>query len=304
MPTSSADASPNDIRAAIRWAIPRLAQITATPRLEAEVLLSHHLKTTRAHLLAHPELRLSPAQRAAYADDVRERAAGTPLPYITGEREFFGLLFAVTPDVLIPRPETETLVEIALAWLARQPAQAAIRAVDVGAGSGCIAVTLAAHRRDLHICAIDLSRAALRVARANAERHHVAARVSCVQSDLLSAMAGPLDLIISNPPYVAAKAWATLPTSVQREPRLALLSGAEGLDATRRLLEQAARRLAPGGLLLIEIGERQANAAQAKAQAAFPDASIRIVPDLAGKDRVLHVSFHKQTRQVRETCRV
>ena len=297
MPTSSANAGPNDIRAAIRWAIPRLAQITATPRLETEILLSHLLKTTRAHLLAHPEMTLSPAQRAAYQANVRERAAGTPLPYITGEREFFGLTFTVTPEVLIPRPETETLVEIALAWLARQPAQAAIRAVDVGAGSGCITVALAAHRPTLHICAVDLSRAALRVARANAERHHVAARVSFVQSDLLSALGTScsLDLIVSNPPYVAAEAWATLPTSVQREPRLALLSGAEGLDAIRHLLEQASRRLAPGGLLLIEIGERQANAAQAKAQAAFPDASIRVVPDLAGKDRVLEVRFHEQT---------
>jgi release factor glutamine methyltransferase len=232
---------------------------------------------------------LSPAQRAAYERDVCERATGTPLPYLTGEREFFGLSFAVTPDVLIPRPETETLVEIALAWLARRPAQAVIRAVDVGAGSGCITVALAAHRPALPICAVDLSRAALHIARANAARHHVAARVSFVQSDLLSAVDGPLDLIVSNPPYVAAEAWAALPISVQREPRLALLSGAEGLSAIRRLLEQAARRLAPSGLLLIEIGERQANAARTYAQAAFPDASIRIVPDLAGKDRVLEI---------------
>ena len=289
MPTSSDSSSRNDVKSALRWAIPRLAQITDAPRLEAELLLSHHLRTNRAHLLAHPEIPLSPAQRAAYERDVRERATGTPLPYITGEREFFGLTFAVTSDVLIPRPETETLVEIALAWLVRHPAPEAIRAVDVGTGSGCIAVALAAHRPTLHICAVDLSRAALCVARANAERHHVAARVSFVQSDLLSAVAGPLDLIVSNPPYVAAEAWADLPISVQREPRRALLSGAEGLDAIRRLLDQAARRLAPGGLLLIEIGERQANAAQTYAQAAFPDASIRIVPDLAGKDRVLEV---------------
>lgn len=288
MPTSSADRAAT-VKSALRWTIPRLAPITDAPRLEAELLLSHHLKTTRAHLLAHPEIRLSPAQRAAYERDVRERATGTPLPYLTGEREFFGLTFAVTPDVLIPRPETETLVEIALAWLARQPAPEAIRAVDVGAGSGCIAVTLATHRPALRICAGDLSRAALRVARANAERHHVAGRVSFVQSDLLSAMAGPLDLIISNPPYVATEAWAALPISVQREPRMALLSGAEGLDAIRRLLEQAARRLAPGGLLLIEIGEGQANAARAYTQAALPDAAIRIVPDLAGKDRGIEV---------------
>ncbi len=289
MPTSSDSSSRNDVKSTLRWAIPRLAPITDAPRLEAELLLSRRLSTTRAQLLAHPEMALSTAQRIAYEDDVRERATGTPLPYITGEREFFGLPFTVTPDVLIPRPETETLVEIALAWLARHPAPKAIRAVDVGAGSGCIAVALAAHRPGLHICAGDLSRAALHVARVNAERHQVAARVSFVQSDLLSAIAGPLDLIISNPPYVAAEAWADLPISVQREPRLALLSGAEGLDAIRRLLDQAARRLAPGGLLLIEIGERQANAARTYAQAAFPDASIRVVPDLAGKDRVLEV---------------
>lgn len=230
---------------------------------------------------------MTPQQAADYAACVQRRAAGEPLPYITGQIEFFGLTFGVTPDVLIPRPETETLVEAALAWVKAHPDAVA---VDVGTGSGCIAVTLAVHAPSLRLYATDISPAALEVARANAERHDVAERITFLEGDLLIPLPEPVNLIVSNPPYVTDDEWDELPLSVQKEPRTALLSGADGLDAIRRLLAQAQTRLRPGGLMLVEIGERQGKAAQALAQAAFPQAEVAIVPDLAGKDRVLRIA--------------
>lgn len=260
--------------------------VTDSPRLEAEVLLAHILNRPRTFLLAHPEAALTPEQAAQFADGVARRAAGTPLPYLTGHIEFYGLDFAVTPAVLIPRPETELLVEESLAWLKSHPAATG---VDVGTGSGCIAVALAVHAPDARLVATDISAAALGVARANAERHGVAARLTFLAGDLLSPLRGPVDLLVSNPPYVTEAEWDALPPSVRQEPRLALTSGAEGLDALRRLLAQAAQRVRPGGLALIEIGERQGAAVQALAQAVFPQARVQILPDLAGKARVLKI---------------
>lgn len=276
----------NDLAAALRWASAQLATCTDRPQVEAELLLVHVLAQPRAYLWAHPEAALTPQQVADYAAYVQRRAAGEPLPYITGQIEFFGLTFAVTPDVLIPRPETETLVEAALDWLKGHPDAVA---VDVGTGSGCIAVSLAVHAPSLRLYATDISSAALQVARVNAERHNVAERITFLEGDLLLPLPEPLDLIVSNPPYVAENEWDALPLSVQQEPRLALLSGADGLDAIRRLLAQAQTRLKPSGLMLVEIGERQGEAVQALAQAAFPQANVAVLPDLAGKDRVLQI---------------
>ena len=277
----------NDLASTLRWASVQLARHADRPQVEAEVLLSHLLDQPRTYLWAHPEAELTPQQATDYAVWVRRRAAGEPLPYITGQIEFFGLTFAVTPDVLIPRPETETVVETALDWLNAHPVATA---VDVGTGSGCIAVALAAHAPSLRLYAMDVSPAALQVARANAERHNVEERITFLEGDLLEPLAEPADLILSNPPYVANDDWDALPLSVQQEPRMALLSGVDGLDAIRRLLQQACTRLAPGGLMLVEIGERQGEAAQALAQAAFPKADVAILPDLTGKDRVLKIA--------------
>ncbi len=276
----------NDFAATLRWASAYLSAHTDRPHVEAELLLAHLLDCPRTYLWTHPEATLTPQQAAGYAACVQRRAAGEPLPYITGQIEFFGLTFTVTPDVLIPRPETEMLVEAALDWVQAHPDAVA---VDVGAGSGCIAVALAVHAPSLRLHATDISSAALQVARANAERHSVAERISFLAGDLLTLLPEPVGLIVSNPPYVADDEWDALPLSVQQEPRLALLSGADGLDAIRRLLAQAQTRLQPGGLMLIEIGERQGEAAQALAQAAFPKANVTILPDLAGKDRVLKI---------------
>jgi release factor glutamine methyltransferase len=271
---------------ALLWGARKLVRISERPQLEAELLLTELRQCDRTTLFAHPEWELGRVQIRRYAEAVRRRTEGTPLPYITGHIEFFGLEFAVAPAVLIPRPETELLVERAMNWLQRHPSR---RIADIGTGSGCIAVTLAVMQQALHIAAGDISAAALAVAQTNAQRHGVAARVTCIQADLLTPFTGPLDLILSNPPYVADPEWEQLPDSVRQEPRSALLAGPQGLDLIRRLLSQARHRLAPGGCMLVEIGEEQKNAVQALAQTAFPKASINVLPDLAGKPRLLEV---------------
>ncbi len=271
------------------WAAQRLRAAADRPQVEAELLLAHLLDCPRVHVLAHLEDALAPEQAAAYRALVERRAAGEPLPYLTGRAPFFGREFAVTPATLIPRPETELLVELALDWLKLRPRA---RVVDVGTGSGCIAVTLACHAPEARVTATDIAADALAVARSNATRH--GARVRFVRADLLAPVAWA-DLIVSNPPYVATGEWDALPPSVQREPRGALLAGEDGLDAIRRLLAQAVSRLRPGGLLLVEIGAGQGDAAQAAAQAAFPQAKCEVLRDLAGKDRVLRVETGEPT---------
>ena len=279
------------IRAASLQAVAELAPVTDIPRLEAEVLLADVLDASRAVLIAHPERPLTPAQLDRYQALVRRRAADYPLPYLTGRLEFYGLEFEVTPEVLIPRPETETLVELALT---RRPRSA----VDVGTGSGCIAVSLAVHLPEATIYATEISPAALAVARRNAERHGVAERVRLLAGDLLSPCPGPVDLIVSNPPYVSTGERASLPASVRDyEPSLALDGGPDGLDVVRRLLAQAPAVLAGplpaegrrGGALLIEIGAGQGEAAATLARTFFPQATVRVFPDLAGRDRALEI---------------
>lgn len=271
------------IAAALREGAALLVPITETARLEAEVLLAHVTGLTRTVLLAHPERPLTADEQARYEDLLARRRAGVPLPYLTGRVEFFGLEFIVTPEVLIPRPETETLVERALTWAPQT-------VVDVGTGSGCVAVALAVHLPRARVYATDLSHAALRVAAMNARRHGVVDRVHFLQADLASPIRGPVDLVVSNPPYVAEEEWASLPESVrEHEPRLALDGGPGGMQVIRRLLTDSARLLCPGGVILVEIGAGQGSDAIALAQAAFPTARIRIYPDLAGRDRVLEV---------------
>jgi len=267
----------------LHQAIAELAPITDAPRLEAEVLLAHILGTSRTTLLAHPERIISPDQLSNYQALISRRASGYPLPYLTGRVEFYGLEFEVTPDVLIPRPETETLVDLALA---HRP----MTVVDVGTGCGCIAISLAVRLPRATICAIEISPAALAVARRNVERHGVAARVHLMLGDVLTPCPGPVDLIVSNPPYVPTGECTALPVSVRNhEPRPALDGGPDGLALTRRLLAQAPAVLRPGGALLIEIGADQGDAASRLARTFFPQATIRVHPDLAGRDRVLEV---------------
>lgn len=260
-----------------------LREATETPRLEAEVLLAHVTGLTRAALLAHPERPLRLEETIRYRTLLDRRAEGYPLPYLTGRVEFYGLELTVTPDVLIPRPETELLVDLALD---RKPR----RAIDVGTGSGCIAVALAVSLPSVRVIASDVSRAALLVADENARRHRVRDRVHLVQCDLICALAAEVDLVVANLPYVAHSEWASLPLSVrQYEPRLALDGGSDGLRAIERLLRAAPRFVRPGGAILVEIGSGQGRAVLELARSVMRSTKVRVRRDLAGRDRVLEV---------------
>ena len=226
-------------------------------RQDVESLLSHVLDKNRSYLIAHSREELEPQRLADFFAFVTERSQGKPLQYILGVQEFLGMEFEVTPDVLIPRPETELLVEAARSLLSavRNP-----RIMDVGTGSGCIAVSLAVLLSSARVCAVDLSLAALEVARRNAARHHVLPRVEFLHGDLLVLTqkeldAETLDGIVSNPPYVSEKDFSGLQREVRGwEPRLALVAGERGLTVYERLIPQALRALRPRGYLLMEIG--------------------------------------------------
>lgn len=219
------------------------------PRLTAEVLLFHQLKTDRAYLIAHDADAVSPEAVDAYERSIRSRISGTPLQYITGVQEFFGRSFNVTPAVLIPRPETEHLVEFVLQ---HRPTPRP-RVIDIGTGSGCIAITLALEIPGARVFASDISIEALQVARENTKR--LGAAVHFVASDLLSALAGPFDIIASNPPYVSRSELNSVQREVrEHEPQLAVFAPGNPLDLFRSIELQARQMLSPGGLLVMEIG--------------------------------------------------
>jgi len=226
-------------------------------RREAASLLAFVLNRDRAFLLTHPEHLLTAEEVMRFRDAVERRAAGEPQQYITGQQEFYGLEFEVTPDVLIPRPETELLVETALRLLDQTEQPQSI--CDVGTGSGCIAISILHERESvLQATGLDISVRALRVAARNAERHGVRSRLKLIASDCFAAIdfAQPrFSMIVSNPPYVAEAALEGLQREVRdHEPRVALTPGTDGLRIIRRLLEDAPRLLFPGGHLLMEIG--------------------------------------------------
>ncbi len=272
------------LQEALQRAALQLQAASDTPRLDAELLLCHVLALSRASLIAHPERILSASQESAYMELVARRAEHYPLPYLIGHAEFYGLEFTVTPEVLIPRPETELLVDLALA---REPATL----VDVCTGTACVAIALAVRLPQALIYATDISPPALAVARLNAERHGVAERVQLIAGDLLTPRPPLVDVIVSNPPYIADDEWASLPISVRdHEPRLALDGGPDGLTVIQRVLSEAPAVLRPGGSLFVEIGARQGEAAAYLAQTAFPEAAVRLHADLAGHDRVLEVA--------------
>ena len=231
-----------------------------SPRLTAEVLLMHATHCDRAHLYAHGERELTEVEWIHYGRYLRERLDGKPTQYITGHQEFWGLDFLVNPSVLIPRPETEQVVETAVA-LAREhfPPDAELNIADVGTGSGCIAVALAKELPHARIYALDQSPQALDTARRNAARLGVEQRIVFTQSDLLELCSGeslpPLEIIVSNPPYVSERDRATLMREVRDfEPPEALFAGESGNDVYARLIPQAARALLPGGFLVLELG--------------------------------------------------
>lgn len=258
------------------------------PRLTAEALVAHVSGLTRAQVLARPERVLNPLECDRLHRLVARAADGEPLAYLLGTREFFGLDFEVTPAVLVPRPETESLVELALDVLGGV-VSADLHVIDVGTGSGIIGVTLAQRRPNVRVTALDVSPAALAVARRNAARHGVPERVRFLEQDLLDPVPQPADMICANLPYIPAADVDVLPVS-RHEPRLALDGGADGLDVIRRLVVQSIDVLKPGGVLLLEIEARQGPAVAALCAAAFPGSTVRVVRDLAGLDRVVQVT--------------
>ncbi len=271
------------------WLLDSAKQLTPNsefPFLETQVLLSFVLSKSREWLVSHPDEELSEDQ-VEQADQVLLRLKnGEPLPYITCKQAFFGLDFIVTPDVLIPRPETEHLVEDCIEWLEEHPQKRAM--VDVGTGSGMIAITLADRFCDLKITAIDISEKALAIAQNNAELHHVDEQIRFLHGDLLDGCSQRFDLIAANLPYIPAKELATLAVA-KYEPLLALDGGAEGLDLISKILTQCPDHIKPGGMIILEIESSQGEAVFKLASKVFPQAKISILDDLAQHPRILKI---------------
>ena len=269
----------------IRQTAGRFAEVgMETPELEARLLAQHVWGCNHAGLILRMEEAPEPDAAARFAGLARRRLAREPLAYITGERAFWGLDFHVTPDVLIPRPETEFLLEQALAGSGN-----VTEALDLGTGSGVIAVILA---RELgcRVTAVDCSAAALAVARANAKRHGAAERIRFLHGDFFDVLPeeARFDLVVGNPPYVAeGEAVELAPEVLDHEPRLALFAGADGLDCVAAISRRAGDRLRPGGRIFLEIGAGQAEAASALFRRAGQYDEVRVTPDWSGRPRVL-----------------
>lgn len=259
-----------------------LALTPREARLEARILAAHVLGVDRAWLVAHDRDLLNPDQASAVEALISRREAGEPVAYILGEREFFGRIYKVTPDVLIPRPETELLVETALAQL---PAGQPVRVLDLGTGSGCVAISLALERPQAQVWAVDISAKALALAERNALRLG-APHLRCVLSDWFERLGdAPWDLIVSNPPYIAENDPHLDQGDLRFEPGAALASGQEGLDAIRRIATEGRVRLAPGGWLMVEHGLDQGPSCRALfTQTGLID--VKTLQDLAGLERI------------------
>ncbi len=277
-----------DVRSALkRWTELLQAAGHEEAAAEAGSLLAHALGCRRLELPLHDRRELLPAQFALLDAQVRRLQAGEPLQYVLGEVEFYSRVFACDARALIPRPETELLVEAALGfsqvWKKPRP-----KVADLGAGTGCIAISLALAQPQAHVCAVDISAPALALARENARRYGVADKMIFIQADLLAPFAaGELALIVSNPPYVPTAEWGSLPRPIRDfEPRNALDAGSDGLDVLRRLIAQAAEKLAPGGGLALEIGEDQGpRVAELLCAAGFTNVVVK--KDYSGWDRIV-----------------
>jgi release factor glutamine methyltransferase len=269
----------------------------ADASLEAEVLLRTALGVDRTGFVASLNMEIAPDRALAAEGLIARRLAGEPLAYIVGSREFYGLDFVVNASVLVPRQETEHLVD-AVVDFSRSLGDPPLEIADVGTGSGAIAVAVARHLPAATVYATDASRTALEVADANRRRHGVADRVSLHEGDLLEALLGTVDVIVSNPPYIATAEFGTLPADVLREPMAALDGGPDGLSVTRRLIRRAPSYLRPGGRLVVEIAPAQLDAATRIATEVFADAEIGFQRDLAVRPRILVVDLGREARVV------
>ena len=264
-----------------------------SPRLDAEVLLMHLLKTDRLQLLTHPEKLLAEAEVAGYSRWVERRCQGEPVAYIVGEKEFWSLRFEVNREVLIPRPETECLIEEVLGRSAKEADEP--RIIDIGTGSGAIAVVLAREIPTARVVATDISGGALEIARRNAIRYGVADRMEFIQGDLCATATGVFEIIVSNPPYIPDGAYPLLPEGIRAfEPRQALIAGPDGSDFHRRIIREGAHRLKGGGWIFLEIGEGQQGLVEALfREAGFYD-TIHFRKDYGGIERVAAARRRKE----------
>jgi release factor glutamine methyltransferase len=290
-----------DVRAVLKEGMAQLrAAKVPSYTLAAELLLMHALDHDRTWLYTHPEAELEASVAREYFTLIARRAAGEPTQYLTGKQEFWGLEFKVTPAVLIPRPETEHVIEVALERLGARGIKInmrtgepspALRIADVGTGSGCLAVALAHELPHGDIFATDISAAALEVARRNAARHDVSNRIHFLEGDLLGPVAispGSFDLIVSNPPYVAQHEAGTLAREVrEHEPHAALFGGPLGVEMYERLIQQAGELLRSGGVLVLELGYNAAQHVRAILVAQRKWVNVSVTNDLAGIPRVL-----------------
>lgn len=263
----------------------------SSPRLDTELILAHVLGKDRLFLYMNPGLLPGPAAEREFCRLIGERAAGKPVQYITGRQEFMGLEFEVSSAVLIPRPDTEVLVESVIEWVRESGRHNAVLA-DLGTGSGAIAVSLAHYIPDTRVVAVDISREALEVAARNAAKHGVSGRICFARGDLLEplkamGLEGGLDGIVSNPPYIPEEDMKDLQDEVKSEPALALCGGPDGLECYRRIADGAPLYLGRGGILAVEAGYGQASDVAGIVGATGRFAPARIIKDLEGRERVV-----------------
>jgi len=256
------------------------------PWLDAEILVAHVLQSSRERLHSHPDRQLTVAQRARLRRLTTRRAARVPVPYLVGEREFYGHMFRVTPAVLIPRPSSELLVELAIDWLKTHPD--ARRVIDLGTGSGAVAISVAKAVPQVRIEARDVSARALRVAAENVAQYRLRRRITTVKGDLLRG-AAPADLIMANLPYIPEALRRIRPKELEYEPALALDGGKDGLSLIRTALAQAPAAVNAGGLVLFECDPAQIRRIVRLAQGHWPSAKLSVHKDLAGQDRVVRI---------------
>jgi release factor glutamine methyltransferase len=283
------------LKAALTSAVARLtAEHVPSPRMNAELLLMFTLDCDRAYLYAHPERELTADEQKRYEAALNERVRGVPAQYITGHQEFWGMDLIVTPAVLIPRPETEHVIEAVLSLVGLNRSgwhdhithtSSAMRIADVGTGSGSIALALAKELPEAEIHATDISAAALEIARANAVRHGLETRVTFHQTDLLEGLPSGLDFVVSNPPYVGESEADEVQLEVRKfEPRSAVFAGPAGTEVISRLIPQAWEKLRPGGWLVMEIS---GTIAEATNHLLHDWDDVRILPDLQGIARIV-----------------
>lgn len=279
------------IEAALRAAAQRLSA-SETPQLDARVIARHVLGLDDAGLILEAKRALTPAETERLDAALARRAAGEPVAYIVGEKEFFGLTFRTAPGVLVPRPDTETLIEAALE---ARLASGVSRILDLGTGTGCLLLTLLSLFPEAEGTGVDINPQAVRLARENAAALGLGDRARFVAGDWAAPLEGRFDLVVSNPPYIRDGDRARLSPDIRDfEDARALFSGADGLDACRAIFAVAPGLAAPGALLVLEIGEGQRQAAESLAKAAFPAAAVSSCPDMAGRPRAVLVDLDRK----------